>query len=293
MDVLLVGSDTPVGFELQRQFAHWGRHEALPLTLSAGRFRSERQAKKAARRGRPEALVDLRIAALLADGAELQPIDIDRCHWLAKACEHSGILYFLLSSDRVFSGALQRPLREADPCDATDELGLALIDVERRVQEASPSSLVLRTGPLFAGTEDRLLSGVLTVLLQERRLTLDNSELFCPSAAVDIARVVAAILDQLSVGAEASGCFHYCSPDRTSRYGFAEVVLASASQYADLGDVELQALEEGAGPCARILDCARLRDSFAIKQQPWRSQINSSVKAFLGSLQQEEDDNGK
>lgn len=288
MDVLLVGADAPVGVELQRLFAHWGRHRSINLSLAASRFRSERQAKKIARRGRPQALLDLRPASLLAAGADLQPLDLERCHWLAKACERSDMRYLLLSSDRVFSGAVQRPLRESDACDAADAAGQALRDAETRVCAAAPSALVLRTGPLFAGTGDRLLGDVLTALIEQRGATVDNCELFCPSAAADVARVLAAILDQLDAGADARGCYHYCSPDRTSHYGFAEVALASASQYADLGDAVLLTPDVPCEPRARVLDCSRLRDTFAIKQQPWRSAINATVKAFLRERQHTE-----
>lgn len=289
MDVLLVGADTPVGVELQRLFAQWGRHRALPLGMAASRFRSERQAKKAARKGGPEALVDLRLTTLLANGEALQPIDVERSHWLAKACAHSSIRYLLMSSDRVFSGLAQRSLRETDDCDADDEAGLALIDAETLVRDAATEATVLRTGPLFAGDADQLLGGLLRRLVAERSAHLDNSEQICPSAAADIARVVSAMLDQLSVGADGSGCFHYAAPDRTTHYGFAEVALASASQYADMGDVSLVA-EEGAGvQISRILDCGRIRDAFGIKQLPWRGQINSAVKAWFRSRQHPDD----
>jgi len=287
MDVLIVAADTPVGIELQRLFAHWGRHRSQSVSVAASRFRSERQAKKVARRGRPQALVDLRLAALLAAGRELQSIDVERCHWLAKACERGAIRYLLVSSDRVFSGAQQRALRETDQPDAQDDTGRALIDAETRVSEAAAASLILRTGPLFSGTsEDRLLGRVLADIIEKRRARLDNSELFCPSAATDVARVLAALLDQIGAGAPGNGCYHYCSPDRSSHYGFAEVALASASQYADLGDVQLETLEESTDTGgARVLDCNRLRDGFAIKQLPWRAQINVAVKAFLRARQ--------
>jgi dTDP-4-dehydrorhamnose reductase len=105
-------------------------------------------------------------------------------------------------------------------------------------------------------------------------------------ASLDAARVIAAMLDQMSVGAPASGIFHYCSGDRTTEYGFAEAALAAASQYADCGDVVIRAADEGGrdgegSRSQRVLECARLRDAFAIKQVPWRGFINTVVKQHL------------
>lgn len=281
MQVALIGADTPTGLEVRRLFAQWGRHNSLDVGLSASRFRSERQAKKVARRGSPQVLVDLRLASLLAAGSDIDAADVERCRWLAKACERSDILYVLLSSDQVFSGAVHKPLRESDSVDAIDSIGLAFILAEQSVREASPSACVLRTGPIFASAADELLSGALSTLTESRHVNLDDTDYFCPSGAADVARVVTAILDQASVGADASGIFHYSSTDRTTRYGFAEVLLASAGQFADLGDVTLQALAADTTASSRMLDCNRIRECFAIKQLPWRGQINQAVKAYF------------
>lgn len=281
MDVALIGADTPLGLELRRLFVQWGRHQSLDVNLAASRFRSERQAKKAARRGNPDAVLDLRLVSQLSAGTEIADADVERCHWLAKACERSGMLYLLVSSDRVYSGRVHRSLRESDTPDAEDDCGRAFLEAESRVRDAAPSSCILRTGPIFVGAGDTLLEGTLTALAENRHVTLDDSEQFCPSGAVDIARVLAAMLDQVSVEADAAGVFHYCSSDRTTRYGFAEVVLASAGQFADLGDVSLTPEDGDSEGLSRTLDCSRLRDAFAIKQLPWRAQINLAVKTYF------------
>lgn len=297
MEVALIGADSPLGQALQKTFETSGRHSVQALTLASSRFKSERQAKKAVRRGKPHVVVDLRISALFGAGEGVQAPDIERCHWLAKACEHSGMLYLLLSRDRVFSGKVQRPLRETDSCDAEDDTGLALIEAERRIGEAAPSACILRTGPLFSGLGDNLLSATLDTLREARHATFDDADQFCPSSVDDVARVIGAILDQFSVGAEAAGIFHYCSADRTTRFGFAEVLLAAAGQFADLGDVALTALSNGGSGAgssdgsgegtsegtrrSRTLECGAVRDRFAIKQVPWRGLVGDSVKRYF------------
>lgn len=232
------------------------------------------------------AVVDLRLAWQLAQGEIPQPLDIVRSHWLAKACEHSGTRYFLLSSDLVFAGHTARSLRESDPPDAHAEPGVQLLEAERRVLEAAPSSIVLRTGPLFASVDNNLLTRILGQLTSTRQASFDDRNTLCPVACADVARVVAAMLDQLSVGSESRGVFHYCAGDRTTAYGFAEAALAAASQYADNGDVVISAYEEDPQSVAqnRVLDCSQLRDAFAIKQEPWRRFINPVVRHYHEAL---------
>ncbi|WP_439106656.1 sugar nucleotide-binding protein [Congregibacter sp.] len=290
MDVLIIGSDNPLGMALQAIFAQWGRHHSLTLNTAAARWRSERQAKKAARKDKPQAVVDLRLAWLVAMGEVPQALDIERAHWLAKACEHSAIPYLLLSSDLVFAGQGARSLREFDAPDAFNEPGFQIMEIESRVAQAAPSAMVLRTGPLFDSSGNNFLTRMLARMTTERHASFDDRDVFCPVACVDVARVLAAMLDQLSVGAQASGFLHYSSGDRTTEYGFAEAALAAMSQYRDSGDIVISPRQDNSDESTetRVFDCSRLRDSFAIKQVPWRGFMNPMVKQYFESLATQE-----
>jgi dTDP-4-dehydrorhamnose reductase len=286
MDVLLIGSDNPVGTALQAVFAQWGRHRAIPVSTASARWRSERQAKKAARKEKPQAVLDLRLAWHVAKGEVPQPLHVERAHWLSKACEHSDITYLLLSSDQVFAGQGVRSLREFDAPDAFGEPGYQIMEIENRVTQAAPSAIVLRTGPLFDSSDNNFLTRMLERMISERRADFDDRHVFCPVACFDVARVLAAMLDQLSVGAQASGVYHYSSGDRTTEYGVAEAALAAMSQYRDSGDVIISPREDSPEESTetRVFDCSRLRDSFAIKQVPWRGFMNPTVKQYTQSL---------
>ena len=407
MDVLLVGSDNPLGAALRGVLAQWGRHRAEGLTVAGSRWRSERQAKKAVRKGRPDAVVDCRLAWQIAAGDVPTAADIERGHWLAKACERSGMRYILLSCDQVFSGLTGRRLRESDPADASAAPGVQMLELESRVAQAAPSALVLRTGPLFASVGRNLLTQTLERMdlaatrppepaprlsracpersrgaqspgpvagASDRAARLsspkaepaevsadglsppktepgraaefDNRDVFCPVCSVDAARVIAAILDQLSVGARARGIYHYGSCDCATAYDFAEAVLAAARPWlnsdrrpyaarapepartcpepaprlsracpapaprlsraqsrgavagANAGAARLNSPKtDGLSPPKtelaavspkaeiRVLDCSRLRNTFAVKQVSWRHFVHAVVQQYYRAAQ--------
>ena len=341
MDVLLVGSDNPLGIALQGVLAQWGRHRAAGLTVAGSRWRSERQAKKAVRKGRPDAVVDCRLAWQIAAGDVPTAADIERGHWLAKACERSGMRCILLSCDRVFSGLTGRRLRESDPPDASAAPGLQMLELESRVAQAAPSALVLRTGPLFAGVGRNLLTQTLERMdlaatrpaEPGRAAEFDNRDVFCPVCSADAARVIAAILDQLSVGARACGIYHYGSCDRATAYDFAEAALAAARPWlnsdrrarvpepapslpgacpepvpsavagrsrgaqsrdavagangraARLSSPKTEPAEGSPKAETRVLDCSRLRNTFAVKQVSWRHFVHAVVQQYYRAAQ--------
>lgn len=297
MDVLLVGSDNPLGAALRGVLAQWGRHRAAGLSVAGSRWRSQRQAKKAVRKGRPDAVVDCRLAWQIAAGDVPTAADIERGHWLAKACERSGMRYILLSCDRVFSGLTGRRLRESDPADASAAPGVQMLELESRVAQAAPSALVLRTGPLFAGVGRNLLTQTLERMdlaatrppEPGRAAEFDNRDVFCPVCSVDAARVIAAILDQLSVGARACGIYHYGSCDRATAYDFAEAargaVAGANGRAARLSSPKTELAELSPKAETRVLDCSRLRNTFAVKQVSWRHFVNAVVQQYYRAAQ--------
>ena len=283
MHILLIAADSPLGITLQSTLARWGRHKVTTLPQSLSRWKTERRAKKSIRRVSPDIIVDLRTPQLMASGELLQGIDVQRTLWIAKVCRSSGIPYLYLSDPRVFSGLLSHPYREQEAPDADDAAGRSLIAAENHVRETCENHLVLRLGPLFAAFDANLLTQVLASLSSRVSLPVDDLDQLCPVEANDGARIISGVLDQLDAGADVTGTFHYNSPDRTTAYGFAEAVLAAASQFIKVSDDAIVRLEHDPERVARnwSLDCREIRDTFAIKQVAWRGFIGSTVKQYL------------
>ena len=282
MRVLILASDAPLGQALVDDLEKLGRHEVVSMSRAACRWKSERQAKKAVRRADCDVVVDIRVEGGADAGDPLQEIDIRRCHWVGKACQRSALTYLFVSSSRVFSGQLDRHYREDDPPDNGDTLGQLLAAAEQAVWESCERHLILRLGPVFSSVSPNLITQMLGRMMKGATLELDNNLRGCPVSSNDGARVISALLDQLSTGVEAWGIYHYCSSDTATYYEFAEALLASASQFSELSPsaVELRQ-EENEARLKRALDCSRIRNTFAIKQVPWRSAIPDIVKAYF------------
>ncbi len=283
MRVLVLGSDSPLGHSLCDWLQGLGRHELESLTAATCRWKSERQAKKALRRNKPDVVVDLRLEAEADGGKKLHDLDIKRCLWVAKACQRDKTTCLFVSSSRIFSGELDRHYHEGDAPDGSDELALALAQAEQLISDNCERHIILRLGPVFSSEGPNLITYMLGEMMQGSALVLDNNLRGCPVASHDGARVISALLDQLSTDAELWGLYHYCSSDSATHYEFAEAVLASASQFSEFSSsaVELEQQLDGQPPLNRSLDCSRIRNTFAIKQVPWRGAIADLVKQYF------------
>ncbi len=289
MRVLVLGSDTPLGMALSQRQALQGRHEILPMSRAACRWKSERQAKKSVVRAKSDIVVDVRIEAAGDGGLQIQELELQRCHWVAKACQRTSTAYLYVSSARVFSGQLDRPYVENDPPDNQETVGQLLARAEQLVGDATARHLILRLGPVFSYEGNNLITQMLGPLREGDSLILDNNLRGCPVAADDGARVILGLLDQLGTGVEPWGIYHYGSSDTATYYEFAEALLASASQFFEFNSqaVQLEREPEGLMPLSRTLNCSKIRNTFAIRQVPWRSAIGELVKRYYQQQQEE------
>lgn len=283
MRVLILGSDSPLGRALTDFLGNLGRHDLVCLTRSASRWKSERQAKKAVRRAEADAVVDIRVEAVADGGQEIVDLDLKRCQWVAKSCQRDSACYLFISSSRVFTGELDRMYNEGDLPDNDSDVGGLLGEAEQVVRDYCQRHLILRLGPVFASDGANLVTRMLGEMIRGEKLILDNNLRGCPVASEDGARVISALLDQVSTGVELWGVYHYCSTETATHYEFAEAVLASASQFTEFSStaVELESLALDAPSLNRSLECSKIRNTFAIKQQPWRNAIADQVKNYF------------
>ncbi|MEE4192335.1 MAG: sugar nucleotide-binding protein [Halieaceae bacterium] len=304
MKVLLIGSDTPVGQALCNFFDLRGT-EYTPLSKSECRWKSERQAKKALRRSEAGLAVDARIQAAADGGIRIHEADIERCMWLARASQALRIPMLLLSCASIFEGKESRAYREEDYPDGMSTLASLIGAAETAVRDHCERHVILRMGPVFSPVGSNSLTWMLNRLHEHGSLSLSRKLKGCPVAAEDAARVVSGMVDQYGCGLEAWGIFHYCSADVTSCYEFAEVLLAAAYQYTAFREDDPSILtpleaddddESSAEDWQSLefrLDCSKIRDTFAIKQQPWRASVAGHAKQYYALYSAREKTDGE
>jgi dTDP-4-dehydrorhamnose reductase len=205
---------------------------------------------------------------------------VDDLSILAQACDKAEVPLIHLSSSQVFDGAGVKRKREVDDVVAVSDAGLLFVRMEALVKGLCRRHIVLRTGPLFCAEGDNPLTRLLREFENGRSVSLSKKGKSCPVHTMDLARVISAIIDQLSCVELPSGIYHYCSSDPASSYQFGESVLAVASQYVEADQSLILEREESDDDTwsRPQLNCEKIFHTFGIKQLPWRAFMASAVE---------------
>jgi dTDP-4-dehydrorhamnose reductase len=186
----------------------------------------------------PDAVIH---TAYIQDGPDARSTNVDGSQVVASAAAERSLHLVHLSTDVVFSGKLQRPLREDDPVDPITDYGRTKADAEAAVLAAHPGAVLVRTSLIYGGVRPS----------RQEQMALDpaasfyEDELRCPVAAPDLA----AALAELAARDDVSGPLHVAGADAVSRLEFARLVVAARG-----GDPA--AVRGGPRPPARPGDCA-------------------------------------
>jgi dTDP-4-dehydrorhamnose reductase len=194
---------------------------------------------------------------------------------LAAACAACGATLVQVSTDYVFSGAGERPLREDDPVGPASAYGRGKLEGERLARQA-PEHLVVRTAWLFGrggrsfvtAIRDQVEAGaaVLRVVADQRG---------CPTYGDDLAE---AILGLLACGAR--GTVHAVNSGATTWHGFAEEIVRQLGAEVEVRPVRTADVPRPAPrPANSVLDTARLTALLGAPMPPWQDGLRRYLEA--------------
>jgi dTDP-4-dehydrorhamnose reductase len=220
---------------------------------------------------------------------------------------HAALIHY--STDYVFSGAIQRPYREYDAPDPINTYGKTKLAGERAIAASGAAHLILRTSWVFGSGGRNFFSTIIELAHEREELKVVDDQISKPNWSHAVADATAQILIRLSSRAgniveaigKVSGIFHVCGEDQTSRFGFAQEIIALCRRRAaarGLPALRVQRLipvrsEEFPAPALRphysVLSGEKMLKVFGIKLPSWREQLTAAFDEMqMGSLSRRE-----
>jgi len=195
---------------------------------------------------------------------------------LAKACETAGIPLIHVSTDYVFDGCKQYPYVETDPVAPPGVYGASKWAGEEAVREYCSKHVILRTSWVFSAHGNNFVKTMLRLGTEREELGVVTDQHGCPTFAGELARGIYAIMGHN----DAWGTYHFCQPEPTTWYDFAETVFAEAVRqgiHLRTRQVNPITTEDYPTPAKRpansVLNYTKFQNTFGIQIVPWRESL--------------------
>ncbi|WP_150912591.1 sugar nucleotide-binding protein [Marinobacter halotolerans] len=195
------------------------------------------------------------------------------------ASEHNMSL-LQLSSSYVFDGRKQSAYIASNPGQPVNELGNWQWECEQAVRTLLTRHILLRTGWSLG----RFLRKVQEVAARSDTIKLPGKCHGQPVTVTDLARVITAIVKQIDCGAEVWGTYQYAGAEDISLYELGLAIAGLPGIPSGLRVVDEMADWAKLEPANATMICTKIRNTFGIKQLPWRSGLSEE----LGLLSRQE-----
>jgi len=195
---------------------------------------------------------------------------------LAEFARDRDMALFQLSSCYVFDGRKQNAYISSNPGHPGNELGNWQWECEQALRALLPRHIILRTGWSLG----RFIRKVQQGTGPGDTLRLPGRCRGQPVTVRDLARVMKAVILQLDCGAEVWGTYQYAGAEEISLYELGLAIAGLPGIPNGIRVVDDMPKWAALEPANATLICTKIRNTFGIKQLPWRSGLSDEMEAL-------------
>lgn len=282
-NILLIGNDGQVGYELERALAPLGKVSAI--AYPAIDFADPASIIRVVRSVNPTLIVNA-AAYTAVDKAET---DTATC-WklnaaapaiLAEEAKRLGAGLVHYSTDFVFDGAKRTPYTEDDTPNPLGVYGQTKLEGDRAIQESGIPHLIFRLAWVYGTRGKNFLLTIRRLAAEGKPLRIVGDQIGCPTWCRTIAEATAAALarTQDKTGTfnlkDVSGLYNCVCSGETSWHGFARSFIPAEVPITSIATTDYPT--PARRPAYSALSCDKLRATFDITLPTWEKALQDCL----------------
>ncbi len=303
MNILLLGQDGQVGWELQRALRPLGTVTGLDFNTPGPAQAPELKADfthpdvvaALVRAVRPDVIVSA-AAHTAVDKAESEPelvrtINATTPGRIAQEAAQLGALLVHYSTDYVFDGSGHAPRDETAPTGPLSVYGRTKLEGEQAIQASGCRHLILRTSWVYAARGGNFAKTMLRLGAERDQLKVINDQIGAPTGADLLADVTAHAIRATLASPALSGLYHAVAAGETSWFDYARFVIEWAranGQAIQVAPEAIEALPTSAYPTPAQrplnsrLSTQRLQQAFGLTLPHWQVGVERMLREIHG-----------
>ena len=203
---------------------------------------------------------------------------------LALICHNYRSKLIHISTDYVFDGTSDQPLKEDDATAPLNVYGWSKLKGEELIFDHYPSALIIRTSWVYSEYGNNFVKTMLRLFKEKESINVVNDQYGCPTYAGDLAEVIMNFIEEMRIGTGHTGIVNYCNNGIITWYDFALAIKEFVNSSCQIVPV---ATSEYPTPASRprhsVLDTSRVKTMLKTGIPFWKDSLKKCLTILTGS----------
>lgn len=195
---------------------------------------------------------------------------------LAKAARQQGAKFIHISTDYVFNGESETPLKEDHPVSPVNFYGESKLQGEREALQENSDSIVIRTSWVYSYYGKNFVKTMLRLMAEKDSISVVADQWGSPTYAADLARTIMQVVES---GRWQPGIYHFSNDGVINWAQFAQEI---ARQTASACQVNSITTDQYPTPARRprysVMDKSKIATAYNIPLRPWQDSLHECLE---------------
>lgn len=191
--------------------------------------------------------------------------------WAAK--NNAKIIH--ISTDYVFNGTSEIPLKETDATDPINVYGLTKLKGEQVLQTSGATYVIIRTAWVYSTYGANFVKTMMRLMNERDEIGVVADQVGTPTYARDLAQV---IMDVVVADAFTQGIYHYSNEGKISWYDFATAIKEIKGYKTKINAISSDVFPTPANrPNFSLLDKTKIKTTFNVSVPYWKDSLEEML----------------
>lgn len=193
---------------------------------------------------------------------------------LANICKSHEAKLIHVSTDYVYDGSKEKPLKEEDAVGPVNVYGASKLKGEQLALENNPSALIIRTSWVYSSFGNNFVKTMLRLFKEKEEINVIADQHGSPTYAADLAATILLFIKQIESGKKFSGIVNYCNSGVTTWCEFAEAIKQAVGSNCKINPIPTSAYKTAAKrPLYSVLDTSKIQGLPHLEIPGWKDAL--------------------
>lgn len=198
---------------------------------------------------------------------------------IATCCKQYGTTLISISTDYVFNGNGIKPYTTDELTDPVNYYGYTKRVGEQLALANNPKTIIIRTSWVYSAHGNNFVKTMLRLMKDRDTLNVVADQIGSPTYAFDLAETIVQIIQQLALGNQHYGIFHYSNAGVTNWCDFAKAIRDNAGFTCNINGITTAEYPTPAKrPAYSVMDMTTIIEEYGITPRDWKQSLAQCMR---------------